>query len=77
MKNFLRRACFSLSFILIIGALTAQPNHAKSKLKVLFVGYDPARPMPESKNGYGFPGGMSKESFIAQYPVGCRHSKSY
>lgn len=39
----------------------------KSRLKVLFVGYDPGKPLPEFKRSY--PGMMSKEAFTAEYPV--------
>ncbi|MBO9633653.1 MAG: hypothetical protein J7578_11100 [Chitinophagaceae bacterium] len=40
---------------------------SKSNLKVLFVGYDPAKPMPDAKRS--FPGMMSKEVFTADYTV--------
>lgn len=69
MKIILKRVCFSLFFLLLIGALTAQSNHAKSKLKVLYVGYDPSKPMPQDKAGFGNPGGMSKEGFAREYSL--------
>jgi hypothetical protein len=49
------------------GKVTAQSSHGKSPLKVLFVGYDPAKPLPEYERMY--PGMMTKEAFIAEYPV--------
>jgi hypothetical protein len=48
------------------GQLFAQ-NGAKVKMKVLFVGYDPSKPAPEFNRSY--PGMMSKEQFLAEYPV--------
>ena len=47
--------------------LHAQSVPSKTRLSVLFVGYDPAKPLPESKRGY--PGMMSKEAFEAEFPV--------
>src|SRR5688500_8970536 len=44
-----------------------QDGITKMKLKVLYVGYDPSNPMPESKRSY--PGSMSKEGFTAEYPI--------
>ena len=41
----------------------------KSAIKVLFVGYDPAKPMPDMKNGRAVPGMMSEQGFTAEYPV--------
>lgn len=56
-------------FVLTVmsGTLYAQHNHPKSPLKILFVGYDPSKPLPEFNRSY--PGMMSKEEFIAEYPV--------
>lgn len=54
-----------LSFSAMV--LNAQNAQIKTKLRVLFVGYDPSKPLPEAKRMY--PGGMSKEAFIAEYPV--------
>ncbi|WP_341837149.1 hypothetical protein WJU16_04620 [Chitinophaga pollutisoli] len=61
-----------LCVLVLIGSLFAtaavgQSQSAKRQLKVLFVGYDPARPMPEITRSA--PGGMSKEGFTAEYPV--------
>lgn len=51
---------------LALGAAGAS-GQGKYNLKVLFVGYDPAKPMPEFKRSY--PGMESKELFTAEYPV--------
>lgn len=60
--------------LLVLGAIFcisfngfAQNIPSKTKLKVLFVGYDPAKPMPDAKRSY--PGMMSKEGFAQDYPV--------
>jgi hypothetical protein len=57
--------------ILLIACVTlnlqAQSIHGKSPLKVLFVGYDPSKTIPEFDRSY--PGMMSKEEFIAEYPI--------
>ena len=47
--------------------LSAQTGAAKSNLKILYVGYDPSKPAPEGMRNY--PGMMSKELFLAEYPV--------
>ncbi len=56
-----------LILVLLAGGATADAQIQKSPLKILFVGYDPAKPMPVSKGLY--PGMMSKEGFTAEYPV--------
>lgn len=66
MKRFLSVAILSCVICFAIN-LNAQNNHSKSPLKILFVGYDPSKPLPEFKTSY--PGMMSKEGFIAEYPV--------
>lgn len=48
------------------GPLSAQ-QRSLSAVKVLFVGYDPAKPMPEPKRSY--PGMMSEKEFKTEYPV--------
>lgn len=53
--------------ILFAGVSNAGQSHPKSPLKVLFVGYDPSKPLPEFSRSY--PGMMSKEEFIKEYPV--------
>lgn len=58
-----------LAMTICIGPLMAQQGTARSPLKVLFVGYDPAKPMPVSKDQRMYPGGMSKELFGKEYPV--------
>ncbi len=61
-----------MQFLLLLGVIVfsintnAQPAQ-KYRLKVLFVGYDPAKPMPEGKRFY--PGMMSKEAFTAELPL--------
>lgn len=67
MKNTRLHVAILLAITLVAGKLYAQHSHPKSSLKVLFVGYEPAKPLPEFKNSY--PGMMSKEGFIAEYPV--------
>ncbi|GAO43018.1 hypothetical protein [Flavihumibacter petaseus] len=52
--------------VLAAGQLAAQSG-SKTKLKVLFVGYDPSKPAPETSRSY--PGMMSKEEFLKEYPV--------
>lgn len=61
------RLAILLAITLVTGNLFAQNSHAKSPLKILFVGYDPSKPLPEFNRSY--PGMMSKEGFIAEYPV--------
>lgn len=39
----------------------------KSPIKVLFVGYDPQKPAPVPEGRY--PGSMTKEGFLAEYPI--------
>lgn len=61
-----------LCVLALIGSLFAstavgQSKPAKKQLKVLFVGYDPSKPMPEI--GRSAPGNMTKEGFTAEYPV--------
>lgn len=67
MKQFLVHAILLLIIIAGVKTVVGQPAPSKYKLKVLFVGYDPAKPMPQSKRTY--PGMMSKEAFTAEYPV--------
>ena len=61
--------CILLLITVLFSAtvLHAQNGQPKTKLRVLFVGYDPSKPLPESKRMY--PGGMSKEAFEEDYPV--------
>lgn len=67
----MKNKCLLLAVLLITvlasGTLDAQQTHAQSPLKILFVGYDPSKPLPEFSRSY--PGSMSKEEFIAEYPV--------
>lgn len=61
-----------LCLLMLIGSVftisaSGQSTNGKQKLKVLYVGYDPSRPLPEITRMA--PGGMSKEGFIAEYPV--------
>ncbi|WP_157962988.1 hypothetical protein [Chitinophaga deserti] len=61
-----------LCLLLLMGSLftipaMGQSGKGKYRLKVLYVGYDPSRPLPEI--GRMAPGGMSKEGFTAEYPV--------
>ncbi len=56
-----------LAAVFFSSALKAQTEHAKSSLKVLFVGYDPAKPLPKAERLY--PGLMDKEGFSDEYPV--------
>ena len=56
-----------LAAALVAGKLYAQQSHPRSPLKILFVGYDPSKPLPEFNRSY--PGMMSKEEFNAEYPV--------
>src|SRR5579875_3894843 len=67
MKPIRLRITVLLAVIFIAGKLYAQHDHPKSPLKILFVGYDPSKPLPEFTRSY--PGMMSKEEFIAEYPV--------
>lgn len=67
MKNILVYTVCCLAFMAFAGNLFAQPAPSKQQLKVLFVGYDPSKPVPEIKRGY--PGMMSKDQFLAEYPV--------
>jgi hypothetical protein len=55
--------------ILLAFALFAGPLFAQQRpLKVLFVGYDPAKPMPEITTRFA-PGMMSEAGFKAEYPL--------
>lgn len=66
MKNEnLKFAALLLLVFLTIAVNAAVPP--KSTLKVLFVGYDPAKPAPVTERTY--PGWMTKEGFLAEYPV--------
>ncbi len=61
-----------LGILMLIGSLftinaTGQSNGAKKPLKVLFVGYDPSKPLPEMARSA--PGMMTQEGFKAEYPV--------
>lgn len=56
-----------LIVVLWTGMITTHAQQRRSPLKVLFVGYDPSKPMPQAKQRY--PGGMSKEMFEKQYPM--------
>lgn len=67
MNNRFLTAAVLLAMFLMAGRLWAQDKHFKSPLKILFVGYDPSKPLPEFNRSY--PGMMSKEEFIAEYPV--------
>lgn len=67
MKHIHLRVVILLAVTLVMGNLYAQHSHPKSPLKILFVGYDPSKPLPEFTRSY--PGMMSKEEFIAEYPV--------
>lgn len=51
----------------LAGKIYTQPVSHKSSLRILFVGYDPSKPLPEFSRFY--PGMMSKEEFTAEYPV--------
>lgn len=68
MKHKLIHAIIMLVIISFAGNASAQRGPAKSKLKVLFVGYDPSRPMPEPRRN-SYSGLMSVETFKAEYPV--------
>lgn len=57
-----------LVFVIPFGVTKAQKSTAKS-LKVLFVGYDPSKPMPTWDKGRMGPGGMSEAGFKAEYPI--------
>ena len=65
MKNFL---LFILVLALPFGGARAQKSTVK-ELKVLFVGYDPSKPMPTWDKGRMGPGGMSEAGFKAEYPI--------
>lgn len=67
MKNNHLHLAILLAVTLLAGQLSAQNRGPKSPLKILFVGYDPAKPLPEFSRAY--PGMMSKEGFIAEYSV--------
>lgn len=64
MKHRIIKMILAVVVICLSGQLSAQ---TKAKMKVLFVGYDPTKPLPEFKRSY--PGMMSKELFIKEYPV--------
>lgn len=57
-----------LVFVIPFGVTRAQKSKL-SALKVLFVGYDPAKPMPTFEAGRMGPGGMSEAGFKAEYPI--------
>ena len=65
----MKRIFFYLMMLLVMDAnlLMAQSSHPRSPLKILFVGYDPSKPLPAFNRSY--PGMMSNEEFIAEYPV--------
>ena len=67
MKRKLIHGFMLLAAIAFTVNLAAQTATSKSNLKILFVGYDPSKPVPEPKRSY--PGMMSKELFLAEYPV--------
>lgn len=67
MKGKFFYAIILLAFVCAATTLFSQNSHPKSPLKVLFVGYDPSKPLPEFSRSY--PGMMSKEAFVAEYPV--------
>lgn len=67
MKHPYLRLVIVLALVVCRGGVYAQNSHLKSPLKILFVGYDPSKPLPEFTRSY--PGMMSKEEFIAEYPV--------
>ncbi|MEJ2884787.1 hypothetical protein [Pedobacter sp. GR22-6] len=57
-----------LLWLLLVLATPAMAQHSGAdKTKVLFVGYDPAKPLPDMKR-YA-PGMMSEKEFTAEYPV--------
>jgi len=55
-----------LALLVCAAPLFAQ-QRSLSPVKVLFVGYDPAKPMPEAKRSY--PGMMAEKEFKAEYPL--------
>lgn len=55
-----------LAFMMLAHPLSAQ-QQALSPIKVLFVGYDPAKPMPQAERYY--PGMMSEKGFKEEYTV--------
>lgn len=57
----------SITLLLVLALFAGSVFAQKSAVKVLFVGYDPAKPMPEILRSA--PGMMSEEGFKAQYPV--------
>lgn len=59
---------FLVALSLPLGLLFAQ-HSSLSPLKVLFVGYDPAKPLPSIEAGRMGPGGMSDAGFKAEYPI--------
>lgn len=59
---------FALTLCIPFGAAIAQKS-SHSPLKVLFVGYDPAQPMPAVEDGRMGPGGLSEDALKAQYPI--------
>lgn len=64
MKVFLNVAI--LIVLAITTSVSAQQNK-KAKISVLFVGYDPAKPLPEMQRSA--PGSMSEKDFKAEYPI--------
>lgn len=56
--------------VLVIPFGVTRAQKAKlSSLKVLFVGYNPAKPMPTFEAGRMGPGGLSEAGFKAEYPI--------
>lgn len=64
-KENLKYAVLLLLIFFNVGLNAAVPP--KSPLKVLFVGYDPGKPAPVF--GRFYPGMMTKEGFVAEYPL--------
>ena len=67
MKQIINRISQLIVLLIFSAAVYAQTGASKSPLKILFVGYDPSKPMPEITRFA--PGMMSKEAFTAEYPV--------
>lgn len=66
MKRTYLRVLLLLAITLFIGNLYAQHPSSKSPLKILYVGYDPSKPMPDMERSA--PGMMTAEGFTAEYP---------
>lgn len=63
---------FALSLVVVLLAFVSSSIYAqtaKSPLKILFVGYDPAGEVPVFQAGRLGPGGMSEVAFRAELPV--------